>query len=506
MRLFYTILSLVVALNCYSQRVLYSEPDREDSRAMNFDIIGKSKGNFLIYKGGFTEHFINVYDNEMQLLKKNKLDLQNDNEKIISINFIWFNDYAWVLYQYQKRRLIFYKALKINDDGVSEGKAITLDSTDSRDVSDNKVYNLLYSANKKFIAFIKLNNFNEKKHTVNFSLYNENLNLINSTSHEVEMKEKNSFLSGFELNNLGDLVFCKAIGTNSNDNLNQLILITKKLNDDNFIYTDLKKHDNCFFDEIKVKIDNFSNNYIITAFYATRKRGDIVGLYTSIFNTTTFKETLSAITLFDDDFKKDAKGDENLKQAFNNYFIKHIIPKKTGGFLLCSEYEKVNSRNDINNWNRWDAFNSPILFNSPGFYNLGGQYDMRWQGLNSFSNITRYFSDNIAIASIDSTGKIEWNNIIIKSQFNDNSDITLGFGLYNAGNQLKILFNELNRQDLILNEQSVNPSGKINRSSTLKNLNLNFEFMPRFAKQVSAKQIIVPCTYRSLLCFAKIDY
>ena len=64
----------------------------------------------------------------------------------------------------------------------------------------------------------------------------------------------------------------------------------------------------------------------------------------------------------------------------------------------------------------------------------------------------------------------------------------------------------IGKNSLILNEQSLTPNGQIIRSSTLKNLDKGYEFMPKHSKQVAAQQIIVPCMYRNYLCFAKIDY
>jgi hypothetical protein len=58
----------------------------------------------------------------------------------------------------------------------------------------------------------------------------------------------------------------------------------------------------------------------------------------------------------------------------------------------------------------------------------------------------------------------------------------------------------------ILTDQSIAPDGKISRHPTIKNLDRGYEFMPRFAKQVSSKQIIIPCWYKNYLCFAKIDF
>jgi hypothetical protein len=45
----------------------------------------------------------------------------------------------------------------------------------------------------------------------------------------------------------------------------------------------------------------------------------------------------------------------------------------------------------------------------------------------------------------------------------------------------------------------------VHRNPTLHNLDRGYDFMPRYAKQVSAHQLIVPCQYRNYVCFAKID-
>ena len=47
--------------------------------------------------------------------------------------------------------------------------------------------------------------------------------------------------------------------------------------------------------------------------------------------------------------------------------------------------------------------------------------------------------------------------------------------------------------------------GQITRNPTLKNLDKGYEFMPKYGKQVSASQMIVPCLYRNIICFAKIE-
>ncbi|MDE3124776.1 MAG: hypothetical protein KGK14_04620, partial [Bacteroidota bacterium] len=45
-----------------AQTITYSAPDREDVRNMNYEILGKLKGNYLIYKNFRNIHTISVYD------------------------------------------------------------------------------------------------------------------------------------------------------------------------------------------------------------------------------------------------------------------------------------------------------------------------------------------------------------------------------------------------------------------------------------------------------------
>jgi hypothetical protein len=118
----------------------------------------------------------------------------------------------------------------------------------------------------------------------------------------------------------------------------------------------------------------------------------------------------------------------------------------------------------------------------------------------------RYQADNIVVMSFDKNGKPEWANVISKEQFEDNTDDLLSYQVMNTGGQLHVLFNNMEKRIQLLNDFAISPDGKINRSPTLKNLDKGYEFMPKYAKQVSSKQIIIPCVYRNYIVFAKIDY
>jgi hypothetical protein len=110
------------------------------------------------------------------------------------------------------------------------------------------------------------------------------------------------------------------------------------------------------------------------------------------------------------------------------------------------------------------------------------------------------------VLSFDKYGKPEWSNVITKSQFDDQSDQLISYQLMNTGGQLHLLFNKDEKRNLLLNDYSITPDGQISHNPTLKNLDKGYEFMPMYSKQVSARQMIIPCSFRNSICFAKIEY
>jgi len=180
--------------------------------------------------------------------------------------------------------------------------------------------------------------------------------------------------------------------------------------------------------------------------------------------------------------------------------------KKDGGFVIASESVYTSSRGSYNN--RWDyLYGSPYW--SPSDYYMWGSpygysYGYPWWGWNT--PVNRYFADNVAIMSFDSSANMEWTSVLHKSQYDDNTDDFLGFGTMNTGSHVHFLYNELQRRTLLLNDQVLSPDGQLQHAPTLKSLDGGYQFMPRYTKQVSSHEIIIPCQYRNYICFAKIDF
>jgi hypothetical protein len=262
-----------------------------------------------------------------------------------------------------------------------------------------------------------------------------------------------------------------------------------------------------YLDDIRVKIDNINQNYLITSFNSKSRRGNIDGLYCAIWNKTSASIIAATNNVFGEELRNNAKSEGNSRYAFNNFFLQNIVMRKDGGFVIAAESAYSSTRG--NTLSRWDYLYGSPFWSPSAYYMYSTPYGFYypWWRSGSFANQnTRYFADNIVLLSFDSSSRLEWSNVIRKSQYDDNTDNFIGYTTMNTGSEVHFLFNQLERKQLLLTDQSVTPDGQIHRSPTIRNLDRGYQFMPRFGKQVGAKQMIIPCQYRNYICFAKVDF
>ena len=496
------LLILIFPSIVFSQTISYSEPEKADSRSLEFEIIGKVSGNFLIYKN-IRNHFgVSVYNNEMEL--KERVNLDFIPEKTLNTDFIAYPDFAYIIYQYQKRNVLHCMLAKIDGSGKQIGGPKELDTTHISVFADNKIYNAIYSEDKQKIMIYKIQKKNDK-FLFTTLLFDNQLTLLHKSRLETPYNEYKDIYSDFFIDNGGDLVFTKSIKDGNRQLASSLYLITKPALSDKFDTNELNLTKN-YIDEVKIKVDNINDRYLINTFFYKERRGNVEGLYSSSWDKKN-KKLVNNLIPFPAQLREEAKTKGNIKYAFDDYFIRHIIVKKDGGFILAAE--DFTSQNRGGARSRYDYLYGSPYISSYDYYLFSNSYywnNYRPRGFGSFSQQTRYFYNNIAVLNVDKDGNLIWSKVIHKDQFDDETDNLLSYQIMNAGGELHFLFNELERRNQLIVDESISADGKITRYPTLKSLDKGYEFMPKFAKQVSAKQIIIPCNYRNYICFAKIEY
>jgi hypothetical protein len=280
------------------------------------------------------------------------------------------------------------------------------------------------------------------------------------------MEDRNEYLGEFAMDNEGNLVFSKFY-RNSNESISKASMIIKRAMDDDFIYYHLKL-EKTYLDELRIKADNTNQRYLLSAFYYSQKRGNIEGLYFLVLNRNTWQPELEKSFTLDEDLRQEAKGQSNLKMAFNDYFIRNIYIKKNGGFALDAEAYYTTSRSS--SWNRWNyMYGSPFSYPLDYYYYSPYTSSSWWR--RSGSNFpVRYHADNVTIFSFNAKGELEWSNVLKKEQFDDESDDRISYNVINTGGQLHFLFNKQEKRNLLMNDFALSPDGQVTNYPTLKGL------------------------------------
>ena len=297
-----------------------------------------------------------------------------------------------------------------------------------------------------------------------------------------------------------------SIKKNNRENPSSLSLITKGPHQDSFAVRKLPFAET-YLDELKIKVDNVNKRYILNAFYYKEKSGNIAGVYCHIWDAKADSSYANVFTQFDDELKAVAKSGGSSKTAFNDFFIRNVVLKKDGSFILTAEDFTSQGSGNNNNWNRYDyLYGSP--FASPyDYYLYNPSYGGYYRPYNNFYNQgIRYYYDNILVMSVSKNGIPDWTNLIHKQQYSDDNDNFLSFNIFNTAGEIHFLYNDISRRDKLLSDNIVTPDGNSKRSPTLRTYERGYEFMPRFLKQIGARQVIIPCGFRGQICFAKVDF
>lgn len=502
--LFLLVCVVAVSSTLKAQRIVYSEPEKEDTRRMVFEVVGKINGNFLVYKNVRSRNWITIYDNNMKEIGKVDQEYLPE-DRLVNVDFFPYNDFFYAIYQFQRKSVVYCMARKIDGNGNKISDPIQLDTTHIGFTASNKIYSVVTSEDKSKIMVFKINSKNKDNFKITTQLFNDSLQLIKKSVMYMPMDEHNDYLDEFYVDNDGDFVFSKFYRQNS-DIISHAALVIKYVQADTFSVKELNI-DKRYLDEVHIKVDNFNKRYFLTSFYYKERRGNIDGFYFYIWDKKTSQPEMENTVTFGEELRKDAKGDANLKMAFNDYFIRNIIVKKDGGFIIGSESFYTSSRYN-NSWNRWDYLYGSPFYSPYDYYAYSPYSSSLWYRSRFYNNSqnVRYHADNIVILSFDKEGKLMWNNVISKEQYDDETADLISYQIMNTGGQLHFLFNMEERRANLLNDYVVIPGGEINRNPTLKNLDKGYEFMAKYGKQVSSKQMIVPCVYRNSICFAKIDF
>ncbi len=509
-----------------SQEIIYADPAPADVQRMNFEILGKAADNYLIYKEAGGKHRISVYDYNMRLREDIPITLLPGKDALLDLSFFKTGRQFYLLYQYQEGDIVYLKAAAVEANGQILSEPVTLDTTMIAYKTDNRIYNTLTSNDQSRLVAFKVNKKDRNLFRFTTKMFDIELQLVDESRFSLPMEYRGDYLTGYSLANDGSFSFVK-YHRETNGNIVEASFIEKPAGSDEFTEQKLNT-DGIFLDDIKVMVDDTRHRYLLSSLYSTRKRGDIDGLYVLGIDKGSGNTVFEKTTVFDDDLRKRAKGRSNTRNAFNNFFINNIILNEDGGFMVSAE-----ALYNTNGWDRWGYWGGPYWggfgWGGPGFWGgwgpgwgwgwsrMGGWWPYSyyspffyrsywwggWGGPYGGGYSQEFNAGNIAIVSFDSEGNKTWDNVIVKSQSENNTDGSISYQVLPASTNTFFLMNnpeKISQLETIV----VNNDGTLQKANAISAKDKRMDFMPKYGKQTGEKELIIPYLHRKNIGFAKI--
>ncbi len=499
-----TVLFLSFFVTVKSQNITFSQIEKTNNKSSSLEIIGKIGSNILVYKNLYNSHKITVFNNDMTTKETVTLDYISD--KTTNIDFIPTQNSFLMLWQYQKKNILFCKAVKVDANGKQIGDVITMDTTKVGAFANNVYYNVTWSEDKKKVLIYK---YSTKSDEFNLAIkvINENLERLDSARYIIELKKYKESIGDLQLDNNGGINFVKLKEYNSEDYISEVQVLYKKFKNDSLFNIKVPLED-LKIKEPVLKIDNVNNDLYLNAFCYRKSNATINGLYSAVVNKTSLAVTKKAKNVFSDTLLTLLSGKPDWKTVFDNFFFKNTILKKDGGYILVTEeYYKERRFGNLNNQRFGNTgFDNRLSSNYSDYYSFNrGNYGYYrpYDDFNSRDLVYNY--DDILIFSFNKDLKLEWNSVINKTGSDIETDNYLSFTNMVTGGEIYFLFFQKDNKQ-ILSNHALKPNGSITRYPTLKSREAGYEFMPKLGRQTGSQQIIIPCTIRNNLAFAKIDF
>jgi len=507
--------------------IMYADVNRADVQRMNFEIIGKTANNYLIYKEIKGRHWISVYDENMRELENVPISVLPSKSELMDVTFFSSGNGAWLIYQFQKENVVYCEAAKVEANGRILDVPKLLDTTIIAYKADNRIYNTLINEDGSKIMLFKINRKDRTLYHLATRLFDNQLITLNSGMVSIPMNPDGDYLSGYSLDNDGNLVFVKYNRMKSGE-IGAASLMVKPFQKDELDDHSLNIN-NLFLDDIKVKIDDKNNQVSFSFFYSEKKKGNLTGLYTYAWDKKNNSFAYEKTTSLTEEMLRREKGKSKSKSAYNDYFINNIVLDNNGGFTVGAEV--LYSTNYGSMYDRWGYWGSPY-FGGPygslygGWYGWGGWspwsygwgrfgywspyyyyspffYRSYWWGDYGYSGSQRFHAGNVVLFAFDKDGNKEWDNVIVKSQSSTNTDATISYLILNKGSDLHVVLNNSGKISDLENI-SVNNSGNIYQENPLQAKDKSSEFMPRYAKQINDNEVIMPVLTKKNIQFAKV--
>lgn len=472
------VLTCLSLYSAHAQEVYYTPYENYDWRNGDYAVAGKINGLQYIYRSNNNGYYLDAYDDNMQKVATVVLDFFSG--KVYDTRFIITDNRMIVFYQSVESGKITQYAALLDDKGILQKRPIVIDASKQPFFGSARNYfKTIVSDDKKKIMVYETT---IKGAAINIdATWLDNQLTVLSKCHTSYTLDNDAEVGEGLLHNDGTFYLPAYTPTGGRNYADQLMLLVLPQAERKFTAKELPLSLK-YAAGTYMKLDVNNDKIYIAGFYADKKNSLYEGVLYSYYNIKTGSYEPLKLMPFGDNVQEEAKK----KKAYSDFMVRNLIVKNDGGFVLIAEDYFVSTRNSY----------------SPGM----GYYSFYYPTMGA--SVREYNYRDIMVMSYDGEGNRQWRSFIRKDQYSqEDGGMFSSFAMVNTGGALGFLFNDFNSSRSRVQLASVEGDGKILMQALTTNQgNDDADWMPRQAKQVSAREIIIPCLRKRQICFAKVVF
>ncbi len=493
---FCLILALLLFQTGFSQQVIYSSYERFDLRNGDYSVVGKIGGRSYTYRSSAEGYFLDAWDDSMHRLATVVLDFFPS--RIYDTRFIAYNDRIIILYQGSERGRITQYAARLDAGGRLQGEPLVLADAKTGIFGPNGSYFSAAVSEDKHYIMVYSDGTRGRNVKLSHTLLDDELKIVErgETSWEAE---NDAGLRAALLDNQGNFYVPVFTTTGSRDYADGIWLLQVPKGHSPQRRSIELPLNNKFASGMYFRLDNQSSKLYSAGFFSERKAGNYDGILFARFDISDGNLSLPPANPADsastpslrriplDERLRASVGGRSSRSAFNDFQTRQLIIRNDGGFVLLAE----------------DYFMS-VRAGGVGPY---GYYTSYYSPFVGAQNIREFHYGDILALSYNLAGQREWNSIIRKEQYSqEDAGVFSSYTFVNTGGALGFLYNDFDSRRSRITLAVINADGQIDTHHLDAGGAADPDWLPRAGKQVSARELIVPCLRKRQICFAKVVF
>lgn len=475
---------LLTAVYALPAQVLsLSAPEKIVSSLMDYRILGQNDLGVLVYKKHRDRDLIEVYDENMTLIRRKTLGDGMDRN---TVGLVMLKDKVYQLFSFREHKKDYLAVQAMDGSLRNFGQILLLDSLDRREEWTD--YYVRRANNQDYLLVYRSQIRSGDLMAVHAMSYDSDFRPMWREEIEFEPVDRRMVLSEAIITDEAAVIFVleRNDGRLRSDQNPMMSFHIREASNPTFSRYEFKGENNRKIRDAGYAWDAVNQKVQASGFFSQDNRAYARGVFALSFDLKARAFDKARFSPFDESLIKSLTGKVNRKRdEIPVYTVQNIIPRSDGGLFVAAEY--VNESAEAYEYT---------------------DYDPQFGGYRTSTRYINYHEyEDVFIYMIEPDGSVSWDEVIRKNQvsredFGKNSS----YCLLNARQKLFFLFNEEISYETNIMQYSLDSKGKLERDAIFNAEAEGIMLLPRRAVQIAGNEIVIPSIYKNNLSFVKLSY